>query len=614
MCSQGRRGPGDTGLARAPMARPGGMSEPGAVASGGWAMMTSHDGHEESGGDPGMTNVSSEGDVEVLIAEGRRLLRVGEWAGARESFEQANARRETPEALEGRALAARWETDERTAFETAMRAFELYRARGDNRGAARAGFMLADHSLEWRGEMAVAQAWIRRIARLLAGDEESEEYGRLLFYEGYLPLMEVNDTAVAIAKGQELTAHGARLGSLELEMIGMALEGLGMVSAGRVAEGMARLDDAAIAALGGEALDPEARGTACCFVIDACGRVRDFDRAGQWSARMEELCEQLHIQPFFAICRPNFAQVLIWRGMWAGAESQLTSAIRELEVFRAPMAVEGVVRLAELRCRQGRLDEAANLFASVASEPLAQLGQAQLALARGDAATAIDFCDRYMRRIPEHARAERAAGLELLVSALLARDDLTGARAAAEELATLAHALGTVAFTAASEIALGSVAEAEGDLAEARRKFEDAADRCGRAGGAFDCARARLEVARVLAAEGRPGAVQEAATAVADLERMGAGLLVARGRDLLASLGADQPRPPDENPAGLSQREVEVLALIAQGLSNGEIADALVISVRTVERHISNIYAKVGADGPSARTIAAAFAVRHKLI
>jgi len=332
-----------------------------------------------------MSSSSSMDDVERLISEGRRLLRLGEWAPAQQAFQEANRRHETPEAFEGLAAAARWLADERGAFDTATRSYELYRACGDDRGAARAAFMLADDSLEWRGEMAVARAWVRRARRLLAGDEDSEEFGRLMFYEGYLPLMEVNDTAAAVANGRDLAALGVRRGSSELEMMGAALEGLGLVSAGQVAEGMARLDEATLAAIGDELIDPEMRGTTCCFLIDACGRVRDFDRAGQWSSRMEGLCERLNMQPFFSVCRPNFAQVLIWRGMWAGAETQLMSAIQVLEAFRAPMAVEGVVRLAELRCRQGRLDEAAQLFASVASEPLAQLGQAQLALATGGA-------------------------------------------------------------------------------------------------------------------------------------------------------------------------------------------------------------------------------------
>lgn len=560
-----------------------------------------------------MSSSSSMGDVEGLIADARRFLRLGEWAPAQQAFQEANRRHETPEAFEGLAAAARWLADERGALNTAMRAYELYRANGDDRGAARAAFMLADDSVEWRGEMTVARAWVRRARRLLAGDEDSEEFGRLIFYEGYLPLMAVNDTAAAVANGRDVAALGVRRGSSELEMMGAALEGLGLVSAGQVAEGMARLDEAALAAIGGELMDPEMRGTTCCFLIDACGRVRDFDRAGQWSSRMEGLCERLNMQPFFSVCRPNFAQVLIWRGMWAGAESQLMSAIQVLEAFRAPMAVEGVVRLAELRCRQGRLDEAAQLFASVASEPLAQLGQGQLALATGDTATAIDFVDRYLRRMPEGARAERAAGLELLVGALLAGGDVAAARAAAEELSVLAAMLGTVAFVAASEFALGSIAAVEGDLDEARRKFEDAADRCGRAGGAFDCARIRLELARVLAVEGRARAAEESMAAVAILEPMGAGLLAARGRELLASLGSDRASSAGANPAGLSARELEVLALVANGMSNGEVAAALVLSVRTVERHISNIYAKIGADGPAARLFAAAYARRYGL-
>ncbi len=184
-----------------------------------------------------MSSSSSMDDVERLISEGRRLLRLGEWAPAQQAFQEANRRHETPEAFEGLAAAARWLADERGAFDTATRSYELYRACGDDRGAARAAFMLADDSLEWRGEMAVARAWVRRARRLLAGDEDSEEFGRLMFYEGYLPLMEVNDTAAAVANGRDLAALGVRRGSSELEMMGAALEGLGLVSADRWRKG-----------------------------------------------------------------------------------------------------------------------------------------------------------------------------------------------------------------------------------------------------------------------------------------------------------------------------------------------------------------------------------------
>ncbi len=61
----------------------------------------------------------------------------------------------------------------------------------------------------------------------------------------------------------------------------------------------------------------------------------------------------------------------------------------------------------------------------------------------------------------------------------------------------------------------------------------------------------------------------------------------------------------------MTGREVEVLCLIAQGKSNREIADVLLLSVRTVERHITNIYAKIGARG---RADATAYVLSHNLL
>src|SRR5262249_9655162 len=71
------------------------------------------------------------------------------------------------------------------------------------------------------------------------------------------------------------------------------------------------------------------------------------------------------------------------------------------------------------------------------------------------------------------------------------------------------------------------------------------------------------------------------------------------------------PRSEGDFPDGLSAREVEVLRCVAAGQSNREIAVALTLSVRTVEKHIANIYTKIGARG---RADAATYAIRHGLL
>ncbi len=159
-------------------------------------------------------------------------------------------------------------------------------------------------------------------------------------------------------------------------------------------------------------------------------------------------------------------------------------------------------------------------------------------------------------------------------------------------------------------------AAARGDHETARRRFEDAVDLYKHNGAPFETARARLQLARTLLALGRiQAARQQARTAQDVLQRLG----TARETGRVAALLYDIEATPHEQLAqsstmvDLTSREVDVLRLIAAGKSNQEIPAALVLSVRTVERHISNIYAKIGASGAVARATATAYALQHGL-
>jgi ATP/maltotriose-dependent transcriptional regulator MalT len=385
-------------------------------------------------------------------------------------------------------------------------------------------------------------------------------------------------------------------------MVGLALEGLALVSEGRVEEGMRRLDEATAAAVAGELRDLNAVGASCCYLIFACERVRDYDRAAQWCERVKEFCRRWRIRPLFAVCRTHYAAVLVWRGAWAEAERELAAATEELEATRPAMAVEGVVRLAELRRRQGRRDEAAELFGRVELHPLAQLGQAALALDRGDSTSALDAVDRYLRRLSPEDVTERVPALELAARALAAKGQLDEARRALAELEATAATVATDPLRASAALTAGVVAAAGGDDDGARRAFEDAVELFQRSGAPFEAATTRAALARVLARLGRKAAADEQAR---------------RARETLARLGARADAilgPVDDEPRsalGLSRRELEVLRLLAHGLSNREIAERLVLSEHTVHRHVANILRKLGVGSRSA---AAAVAAKHQVI
>jgi DNA-binding NarL/FixJ family response regulator len=552
----------------------------------------------------------------VPIEAGREALARGAWGEAKEAFERALEAEETPEALEGLAEARWWQDDEKGTFAARERAYHLYLKKGDKAAAARMAMWMATDSLEFRGEPAVASGWLQRASRLLEGLPDRPESGWLAVWKGQLALMVDNDPATARPLGESAAEAGRRLGLIDLEMMGLAVEGLSLITLGDIADGMRRLDEAAAAAVTGETVDPGMMATTFCYLIDACDRVRDFDRAEQWCARARELMQKRNCGEFFAFCRPHYAVVLMWRGRWDEAEQQLLAANQEIPRIRPPMAVEGIVRLAELRWRQGRWDEAEELFEQVRNEGLGQLGMAELALSRGDARSAVDLAERYLRRLPAEDRIERAAGLETAVRALVARGQAKEAGQPLAELEAIAHRVRTDVLRASASFAAGVVAASEADYEAARRALEDAADLFERQQAPFETGRVRLELARALAALDRPAdAGREASSALQVFRRIGAMKEADRAAEFLRELAIPPPEAATAaaNPAGLSPREVDVLALIARGRSNQEIADELFLSVRTVERHISTIYDKLGAKGKAARAAATAYALKHGL-
>jgi DNA-binding NarL/FixJ family response regulator len=531
------------------------------------------------------------------VTTGRDALARGEWREAKASFERALAEDESPEALEGAAYASRWLGEVGAAFRLSTRAYRLYRQRDDRTGSARAAIRLALAELYFRNEPAVARGWLERAERLLDGLGPTPEAGWLELARGHLALQVDRDAERALAHDERARELGRATGAADVELYGAALAGLALVSLGRVDDGMRLLDEAAAAAVAGEIADPDAISGACCALIDACKRVRDYERATQWVDTVAEFCDRWDDRLTFVACRAHYADILIWRGAWAEAEAELLATLGPLAAVHRSRLADALVRLAELRRRQGRLADAAELVEQSTAHRLAPLVAGELALDRGDPVEARRAAERYLRRVPEELLTERAAGLELLVRAALAEGDGETAGTAAGELRAIARAVASDAVRAAAAHADGLVAAAAGRHDDARRLFEDAADLFAATGGRYEAARARQQLAAALASLGAADASAREARAAATE---------------LAALGASaQAATPAAN--GLSPREVEVLRLIARGRSNQAIAAELFLSVRTVERHVSNVYDKLGASGRSARAAAAAYALAERL-
>jgi ATP/maltotriose-dependent transcriptional regulator MalT len=339
--------------------------------------------------------------------------------------------------------------------------------------------------------------------------------------------------------------------------------------------------------------DADSIETVCCHMIDACKLVRDLERANEWCLRVRDIATRFADRQMFSICRTAYADVLLWHGDWKRADEELTAAVDELGALRPGRDVDPLARLVELRRRQGRTSEAEELLPRVEPHRFHALLTGLLALDRGDAETAVDAAERFLRRVGEADRFERIAGLDLLVRAAVAGGDQGLARKAADEIAEIASACPNAPLRGAALLAEGRVAAGGGETATAGPLLEDAADLFDTAGARYDAALTRLELASVLRVAGRQGSAEKTE---------------ARARNALEALGA---RAPEARIGGLSVREGEVLRLVARGLSNDDIARELVLSVRTVERHVANIYIKIGASGRTGRAIATAWAHTH---
>jgi DNA-binding NarL/FixJ family response regulator len=552
---------------------------------------------------------ASNGGPAGPLDAGFAALAAGRWEAAGAAFAQALRVRETPEALEGLSWAAWWLDDGEAVFAAREGAYRLYRQRGDAAGAARMATWLACDHLDFSGASSVAAGWLRRARRLLAPLEPGPEHGWLAFQQGYLAHAS-GDTAAACALAVEAAQLGRRCGVPDLEMLGLALEGGALVACARVGEGLRCLDEATATALGGDASVPISTAWTFCFLVSACEAVRDWRRAFEWCDRIAEFARRYGSRYMLGFCRAHYGAVHLWRGRWADAEAELAAAVEDLSRSRPAFVADALVWLAELRRRQGRAAEAGRLLDDAGDWSQSQLCRARLALDSGDTLRAVELGERCLRQLPEERRLTHAPALEVLVHAQIARGQLDEAASALDALREIERLVGTVPLRACADLAEGALAAARGDHARARPLLEDAAGAFERSGAPFEALQARLALATSLLALGRVNtAEREATVALNGLHRLGAEAEARRARRLLQLCAREGAAGGPS--LGLTPREREVLRLLADGLTNRQIAERLVVSEHTVHRHVTNLLRKL--DLPS-RTAAAAHALRAGLL
>ena len=538
------------------------------------------------------------------LASARAAARAGRWEEARAAFAASAAVAESADALDGLGRVCWWLGDVRSAIRHRERAFTLLRQEGRDDEAAIVALDLCVWYLTNLENDAAAGGWLARAARAAEHTTDRVVRGWLVLIGAYL-----SPDATEQRDGLE-EALGLAVQASDDGLHAMALADLGLlrVAGGEVQDGMRLLDEAMATTLGGYDGRLEVVVWSSCNMLAACSIVDDVSRATQW-CRVAEEFSQTYGCPFLqARCRAHYGSVLVAAGRWGLAEPELRQALSMSETVGRHPLVEARTALATLRLRQGRLTEATELVEELdTSDPRATLVAAEARLAGGRCEEAAALLRARLGLLDAgDPQADLLAAA--LSEAYLALGDVRGAAAtlAARRIdpASLAFPRGKAQLARST----GLVAAATGDVETAILRLAEALDAFERHDLPFEAARARLDLARTLAATDPTAAAGHAAAALRDLRRLGAAGEAAAAAALLRELGV-VPGPEPRDPGVLTRREQDVLALVADGLSNPEIAERLFLSRKTVAHHVSSILTKLALRS---RAEAAAYAARTR--
>jgi class 3 adenylate cyclase/tetratricopeptide (TPR) repeat protein len=481
------------------------------------------------------------------------------------------------------------------------RAYRVLLDEGDILGAVRAATTLV-MLRGGQGDRAGARVWERR------GWGHLEELGPCV-ERGYHALAwvgcDVHDP-VDLVKRAELALSIAReFKNHDLEIRALADKGLAMVCQGHVDEGFALLDDVMVGLGGGEPEDPLMRGTTMCALMSACERTGDRGRAEVWGRAIEDDLQARDVPIAITHCEVAYGVVESMRGRWDKAEHRLRQAM-EAQANTIYHLATSTAKLAELRIQQGRYDEAEVLLEQFQDDFEAAPAVVALSIARGDLQRATGVLRSYTRGLGGDCL-RLGPALAQLVELELRRGDLPAATRATQRLLTMeADQCGSNEVRALARLASARIAEHKSDNAAALDELETALTLLVHRDRPLLTAQIRLELARALGGAGETdSAAVEAEAAMATFRKLGVVPEITAASQLLEELRAPAeapaPTPRSEvslrHPSGavepITRREAEVAQLVAEGHTNREIAEKLVLSVRTVETHVDRVLGKL---------------------
>ena len=484
------------------------------------------------------------------------------------------------------------------AFALLERGYSASLAAGEELRAAEFAFWFG-FRLFSLGEAGRAQAWLARSQEIADRNGDCVQQGYLLVPRIHAELLAHRNRA-ALALAEEAVACAERHHDNDLSALARQLGGRALIEDGDVDAGIRMLDEAMLTATT-EATSELTRGLVYCAVLGCCDRVFAVDRAREWAAVLGDWCDaQAQLGTFNGTCRVHRAELFRFAGEWDASLDEAGRVVAGPSSDRRERAI-AAYELAQVHRLRGENAEAQRDYATAATGGVdPQPGLALLRLAEGDAAIAVGGISRALATTTSPLG--RARLLPAAVEIFVAADHHTEAAASARELSDIAERYATPALRAEASQATGRVLLAGGEAAAAVEPLAEALTGWDALGALYDAARTRILLADAFAALGDPEGARmqrDAAQAVFD------------------DLGAPAPTDTDRTDAGrgehriLSPREEGVLRLAATGITNKEIAQRLGISTRTVDRHVSNILAKLGVPSRAAAT---AYAYEHHLL
>jgi DNA-binding NarL/FixJ family response regulator len=521
------------------------------------------------------------------LTRARRAYAAQDWRSAAAHFDAVPPEPLTADDLAAYADAVWWLGRIEDNLRLGAAAYDAFLAESRLDEAARTATVLGIFHTA-RGDEPQAVGWLGRAGRLARGLPEGPVHGYLLSFTAVEASLMAGQPAAAVDAARRVQDLGRRFDAPDLVAVGMNGEGRALIKSGHLVDGLALLDEAMVTVMDGH-LAPFISGTLYCHTIAACHEVADVRRMTRWTDLAERWLATFPAAVFFGgLCGVHRAQLLLLRGEWGEAEQVALRVVVDLDGNRIDYAAEAWYAVAEARRLRGDPGAADAYDEAHARGRDPQPGRALLQLQTGDAAGAA----RSVRSAVAAVGADplsRAPLCAAMVEIAIAAGRLDDAVAAASELEATAATYATSGLEAMAAAARGAVLLAEGQAEEALPVLREACRRWYELGAAYDAAGTCVRLAEAYRALG------DAVSAAAEVER---------AKAAYERLGVHPPMW--ESPDGLTPRECEVLALVADGRSNRQIGEALYISDRTVARHLTNIFHKIGV---TSRTQAARYAI-----